>query len=117
VENLPPQAVIQRLAWSGIYLKEGWIAFQGQTLESAAAEFNMHNSRQLIIGDAATGQLRIGGKFRVTDVDAFLAALAMTHGVRAVHGPAQGNQPETIVLVGGHASGSAYPEGPSSRDR
>jgi transmembrane sensor len=100
------------LAWAEIRLKDGWLAFRGQTLESVVAEFNRYNARQLVIGDRATGQLRVGGKFRVNDLDGFVAALAVTHGVKAVVSPASGKVPEVILLTGGSA-GSAYPEGPT----
>jgi hypothetical protein len=108
---VPAEAVTQRLAWAGIRLKDGWVAFQGQTLESVIEELNRHNARQLVIGDHTVGRLRIGGKFRVTDVDGFLAALAVTHGVKAAVSPPDSNTPQVIVLTGG-GPGSAYPDGP-----
>jgi hypothetical protein len=107
VKKVPPDALVQRLAWARIHQKDGWIAFRGQTLESVAAEFNRHNGRQLVMGDAATGHLRVGGKFRVADLDGFIAALEVTHGVRAISSPPNGGKPGVVVLSGG-ASGSAY---------
>jgi ferric-dicitrate binding protein FerR (iron transport regulator) len=108
LKRVPPDAVAQRLAWAEIHLKDGWLSFRGQTLENVVAEFNQHNARQLIIGDVATGRLRVGGKFHVTDIDGFLGALAVTHGVRAVVYPPQGKRAAVIVLTGGEA-GSASP--------
>ena len=113
LRDVPAEAVTQRLAWSGIRLQDGWVAFQGQTLESVTEELNRHNARQLVIGDPGIGQLRIGGKFRVTDIDGFVAALKLTHGVRAVIAPAAADKPQMIVLTGG-GPGSAYPEGPGA---
>ncbi len=108
VRKVPPEAMDQRLAWTRIHQKDGWIAFRGETLETVAAEFNLHNGRQLVMGDAATGHLRVGGKFRVTDLDGFLSALEVTHGVKAVPSfPAGGRKPQVLVLIGG-VSGSAY---------
>src|SRR5712675_2184721 len=69
---VPPDELATRLAWAGMYQQDGWLAFQGQSLESVASEFNRHNERQLIIGDPQTGRLQVGGKFRVTDVDGFV---------------------------------------------
>jgi len=116
LRDVPAEAMTQRLALAGIRLQDGWVAFQGQTLESVAEEFNRHNTRQLVIGDLTIRQLRIGGKFRVTDVDGFLAALRLTHGVRAVVAPLEGDgsQPQSpaIVLLGGSRAGSGRPEGP-----
>jgi hypothetical protein len=109
---VPPEMMAQRLAWAGIRLKDGWVAFQGQTLESVVDELNRHNACRLEIGDVAIGQLRMGGKFRVTDIDGFLAALAVTHGVKAVRIPPRDDTPEVIVLVR-DGPGSAHPEGAS----
>src|SRR5262249_51335177 len=112
LRDISPGVVTERLAWASIGLKDGWLAFEGQTLESVAAEFNRHNARQLLIGDRATGQLRVGGKFRTDDLDGFVAALAVTHGVKSVVSPASGKAPEVILLTG-RSSGSVYPEGPT----
>jgi len=117
VTKVPPEVLSQRLAWARIHQKNGWIAFRGETLETVAAEFNRYNGRQLVIGDAATGHLLVGGKFRLTDVDGFLAALEVTHGVKAVVSPPGGRQPAVIVLIGG-VSGSAWSdEGSGPADR
>jgi hypothetical protein len=107
VTKVPPDALVQRLAWARIHRKNGWIAFQGETLETVAAEFNRSNGRQLVVGDVATGHVRVGGKFRVTDLDGFLAALALTHGVKAISSPPIGRKPAVIVLIGG-GSGSVW---------
>jgi hypothetical protein len=106
VRDVPAEAMNQRLAWADIRLKDGWVAFQGQTLESVVEEFNRHNERQLVIGDLTTAQLRIGGKFRVTDIDGFVAALAVTHGVRALAAAPADKGPQAIVLLAG-AAGAA----------
>jgi ferric-dicitrate binding protein FerR (iron transport regulator) len=109
ITRVPPDIIARRLAWAGIYQKNGWLAFQGETLEAVVAEFNRHNKRQLRIGDPSTARLRIGGKFRVTDVDGFVAALGITHDVKAT-GPradGAGAGPDVITLSGGRSSGPA----------
>jgi ferric-dicitrate binding protein FerR (iron transport regulator) len=100
IRSLSPDEVAQRLAWAGIHPEDGWITFQGETLASVAAVFNQHNARQLVIRDAATARLRVGGKFRRTDVEGFLAALRVTHGVRTIEPPADAQPGEVIVLAG-----------------
>jgi|SRR5579862_362908 len=107
VTKVPPDGLAQRLAWSRIHLQGGWIAFQGETLETVAAEFNRHNGRRLVLGDVATAHLRVGGKFHVTDLDGFLAALEVTHGVKAIPAPTNGRKPPVLVLIGA-VSTSAY---------
>jgi hypothetical protein len=107
VTKVPSNALVQRLAWARIHQKDGTIAFRGETLETAAAEFNQHNGRQLVIGDAATGHLRVGGTFHLNDLDGFLAALERTHGVKGILTHPKGRKAVVIVLIGG-VSGSAW---------
>ena len=117
VTKVPSDALVQRLAWAQIHPKDGTVAFQGETLETVAAEFNQHNGRQLVMGDTATGHLLVGGTFHLNDLDGFLAALERTHGVKAILTRPKGRKPAVIVLIGG-VSGSAWsdegrgPEGP-----
>jgi ferric-dicitrate binding protein FerR (iron transport regulator) len=70
-------------------------------LETVVAEFNRHNQRQLRVADPQTARLLVGGSFRENDVEGFLAALALTHGVSAMPGGPAG---EVITLSGGNAS-------------
>lgn len=107
LREVPPEVLEQRLAWAGIHLKDGWVSFAGQTLESVVAEFNQHNVRQLVIGEEGTRHLLVGGKFRVTDVNGFLAALAVTHGVKAVVVSRQPDGQSQVVVLSGGAPGSA----------
>jgi ferric-dicitrate binding protein FerR (iron transport regulator) len=125
LEVLPRKEVDRRLSWAlsrqkhaavtWMWVKDGWIGFQGQTLEIVAAEFNRHNVRQLVIGEPSTGEMRVGGKFRATDIDGFADALWITHGVNVVRTPPSGKLPEQIILTGGSAGepGSVGPEGPT----
>jgi ferric-dicitrate binding protein FerR (iron transport regulator) len=116
VTKVPPDALAQRLAWARIRLQDGWIAFQGETLETVAVEFNRHNGRQLVMGDAATAHLRVGGKFHMTDLDGFLAALAVTHGVKAIPAPSNGRKTPVLVLIGGESAAAYSDESPDSSD-
>jgi len=114
VTKVPPDVLAQRLAWARIHLQSGWIAFQGETLETVAVEFNRHNGRQLVMGDAATAHLRVGGKFHLTDLDGFLAALEVTHGVKAIPAPPNGREPPVLVLIGGESASAYSDESPDS---
>jgi transmembrane sensor len=104
ITPIAPEELARRLAWAGVDSGGGWLEFRGQSLETAIAEFNRHNKRQLRIADPQTGRLVIGGRYRQNDVEAFLAALAMTHGVKAVPGGPLG---DVLTLTGGNAAGSA----------
>jgi transmembrane sensor len=63
-------------AWRGVRLE-----FADMPLAEIAAEFNHHNARQLVPGDAVTGALRVGGNFRADNVDAFVRLLESSFGV------------------------------------
>jgi transmembrane sensor len=62
--------VSRKLAWT-----TGYLAFSGETLVEATAEFNRYNERQFVIADPTIRSLTIGGKFPCSDVDGFIAAL------------------------------------------
>jgi hypothetical protein len=107
ITQVSPDELVKRLAWAGMYQKDGWLAFRGQSLESVVAEFNRHNRRKLKIEDPKTARLQVGGKFRVTDLDGFVAALGLTHGVRATLSGAGGARfGEVITLSGGNSESS-----------
>jgi hypothetical protein len=110
ITHVSPDELVKRLAWAGMYQKDGWLAFRGQSLESVVAEFNRHNRRKLIIGDPQTARLQVGGKFRVTDLDGFVAALGLTHGVRAtLSGTGGAGFGDVITLSGGNSDSSKDP--------
>jgi len=107
IRPIGPDELARRLAWAGMYEKDGWLNFRGQSLEMVVAEFNRHNRRQLRIGDPRTGALLVGGKFRVNDLEGFVAALGMTHGVRATLAGSSDHFGDLITLSGGNSPGSA----------
>jgi len=109
---IAPEEVEKRLAWASLFEQNGWLNFRGQSLEIVAAAFNRHNQRKLRIGDPHTGQLQVGGKFKVDDLDGFVAALGLTHGVRATMSGTRGPFGEVITLSGGNSAGSAEVMGP-----
>ncbi|MBL8266569.1 FecR family protein [Steroidobacter sp.] len=52
--------------------REGYVAFETMTLAEAVAEFNRYNARKIVIASPTIGGLRISGKFRTDNTDAFL---------------------------------------------
>jgi ferric-dicitrate binding protein FerR (iron transport regulator) len=108
--RLSRDQIAQRLAWAGFYTKDGWLAFRGQTLDKVVTEFNLHNERQLKIADPRTGRIQVGGKFRETDLEGFVAALGVTHGVKATLSGPQGDLDEVIILTGGSSQPLASEE-------
>ena len=77
------------LAWRG-----GMLEFDGTPLDSAAAEFNRYNRRQIVISDSQTANIRIGGTFQASNVDTFARLLHDAYGLQIDSGP------ETIRISG-----------------
>lgn len=63
--------------------RNGYLVFRDTPLATAAAEFNRYNTRKLVIGDAAVGELRVGGNFRWSNADVFVGLLEQAMPVRA----------------------------------
>jgi transmembrane sensor len=60
----------QLLSWRG-----GFLIFHDTPLEDAVAELNRYQAHKLVIADRSIAAIRIGGKFRYANIDAFLALL------------------------------------------
>lgn len=58
----------QQLRW-----REGFVEFNDATLAEAVAEMNRYAGKQLVIGDPATGRLRVSGVFRTGSPERFAA--------------------------------------------
>ena len=79
----PVQAVVASmdletaLAW-----RDGQIALYGDSLASAAAQFNRYNARKLVIDDPQLASEKVVGQFSANDPEAFAAAAATMLGAR-----------------------------------
>jgi transmembrane sensor len=78
VADLTPAEINEALAWQAPRLQ-----FFDTPLIDAVAEFNRHNHQQIVIGDKALNSVRIGGTFRLDNVDGFARLLEITMGMRA----------------------------------
>jgi len=72
----------RKLGWT-----EGWLFFQGETLQTAINEFNRYNHRKLVLLDPQLASLKVGGNFRVTDPESFALAVSASPRVpmRSIH--------------------------------
>ncbi|MND53436.1 fec operon regulator FecR [compost metagenome] len=70
------QRVEDNLAW-----RRGLLVFDQITLSDAAKEFNRYNETQLVVGDARTADIRIGGSFEAGNVEAFVRLLRSAYGL------------------------------------
>jgi transmembrane sensor len=76
VAAVTPTEIARALSWQGVRLE-----FAELPLAEVVTEFNLRNRRQLVVGDASTGRLRVGGSFRADNVDAFVRLLEASFGV------------------------------------
>lgn len=78
VQSVPPEVAERRLSW-----QSGMLLFDGNSLAEAVDEFNRYNPRQLEVADRELAALTIGGYFKATNLDAFVAVLEARFGVHA----------------------------------
>lgn len=67
IQKETPTEAAARLSW-----RQGMLVFRDVTLDYAIAEFNRYNIRQVAIAHPSLGALKIAGRFRADDVDAFV---------------------------------------------
>jgi transmembrane sensor len=70
VERIGLDAVGRALSW-----QEGYLVFDGTPLPQAVADFNRYRTQKIEIDDSSIDSIRVGGRFRCTDADAFLTLL------------------------------------------
>jgi transmembrane sensor len=71
-----PAELQRQLAW-----REGRIAFEGETLGQAAAQFARYSDVRIVIGDSALAEERITGLFLANDPVGFSRAVAISLGL------------------------------------
>lgn len=70
IERVGLTEVERALSW-----REGYLEFHETPLPQVLAEFNRYRVQRIEIDDPRLNSIRIGGRFRCTDVNAFLALL------------------------------------------
>lgn len=78
VRNLTPAEIEASTAWRGIRLE-----FEDEPLADVIAHFNRFNTRQLELGDPATGRIIVAGSFRADNLDGFVRLLESGFNVTA----------------------------------
>lgn len=73
-----PERVESALAW-----RDGMLTFDQVTLGEAATEFNRYNERKLVIAEPQIANIKIGGTFLASNVDAFVRLLHDAYGLDA----------------------------------
>ena len=70
IERMSLDEVERALSW-----REGYLEFQETPLPQVVSEFNRYRVQRIEIDDPRLNSIRIGGRFRCTDANAFLALL------------------------------------------
>ena len=70
---VPPAQLHRQLAW-----QTGQIAFEGETLAQAAAEFARYSDTRIVIDDPALAREEIAGLFKATDPIGFAQTIAIS---------------------------------------
>jgi transmembrane sensor len=85
----------QQLSHAEDYLswRTGYLVFRDTVLADAVAEFNRYNEHQIVIDDAQVAGIRLSGKFRSTNFEAFVRLLEDGFPIQAIR------RDEQIVLT------------------
>lgn len=78
VQAKPMSEVEESLSW-----RSGYLVFRDASLADAVAEFNRYTEHKIVIDDQTVAAMRVGGKFRTTNVGGFLRLLETGYPVRA----------------------------------
>ena len=70
IQEIETAEVARRLLW-----QQKMLAFDGNTLQQVIDEFSRYTSFNLIISDAETASIRVGGYFRSDDIAGLLTSL------------------------------------------
>ena len=79
VQEVTPAQIERSLAWQGLRLE-----FTEMRLGDVVAEFNRYNRQKLVVGDAETAAILVGGNFRADNVDTFVRLLDSGVGITSV---------------------------------
>ena len=93
-ERLSAAVLERRTAWT-----DGWLWFAAEPLPQALAEFNRYHEQQLVLVDPRLASLQIGGRFRSSDLDSFIATLEHSFDVRTASTALPGAHAATIYLT------------------
>ncbi len=67
---------------NGLAWRDGMLTFDQSTLAEAATEFNRYNRKRIEIADPEAANIRIGGTFQASNVDAFGRLLRDAYGLK-----------------------------------
>ena len=77
INTLAKKELERQLAW-----RTGYLIFEGDSLSDVVAEINRYTTIVIEIGDPTLANLRVGGRFKVGQLDAMLDVFATSFGVQ-----------------------------------
>lgn len=80
VQEKPLPEIEDELSW-----RTGYLVFRNMALANAVAEFNRYNEREIYIEDPAVAGMRVSGKFRSTQFEAFARLLEAGFPIQVQH--------------------------------
>lgn len=78
VQRLPPAELERRLAWH-----DGYLVFTGEPLSEVVEQINRYSPVTVQLADPGLASIAVGGRFKVGDLEAILAALQANFGIHA----------------------------------
>jgi transmembrane sensor len=78
VQNVTPAEIERALSWQALRLE-----FVDMPLGDVVTAFNRYNRSRLVVADAETAAIVVGGNFRADNIDAFVRLLDASFGVSA----------------------------------
>ena len=70
VQTVKPEIIERKMSW-----QEGMLNFKGETLVEVIEEISRYSTTEIIISDPEIRNIRIGGYFKVGEIDALLVTL------------------------------------------
>ena len=77
IDTFANEELERRLAW-----RSGYLVFAGEPLEQVVEEINRYTPMQVEISDAALRNIKIGGRFKVGELDAMLSVFETSFSIR-----------------------------------
>lgn len=93
IETIDEAELSQRLSW-----RDGLLIFNGDSLEQVVDEISRYSPLTIEIADPALKAIRIGGQFRIGDIDTMLISLETNFNLRIIR-----HRPNHIQIVASKA--------------
>ena len=80
INRLAHPELERQLAW-----RTGYLVFEGDSLSSVVAEINRYTTMHIEIADPALADIRVGGRFKVGELEAIFEVLETSFGIQVSH--------------------------------